>query len=171
MSIILSGDGLLTQELVHSLFEYKDGQLFRKVAPRGFKVGQKVGCVGSNGYIMTKVKNRTIAVHRLVFLMQHGYLPENIDHINGNRSDNRIENLRPCTKTENAQNQKLRSSNTSGIKGVRWYKAHKTWQVSLRVSGKETHFGYYKDIELAELVAIEARDKYHGKFANYGVSL
>lgn len=162
---------MLTQELVHSLYEYKDGELFRKVAPRGFRVGQKVGYAGSEGYIMTKVKNRTIAVHRLVFLMQHGYLPAVIDHINGNRSDNRIENLRSCTKAENSRNQRLRSTNTSGIKNVRWYKAHSTWQVSMRIDGKEKHFGYYKDLELADLVATEARDKHYGKFANHGVQL
>jgi hypothetical protein len=99
--------------------------------------------------------------------MHHGYLPYHVDHINGIKNDNRIENLRPASKAENSYNSKLKKNNTSGIKSVRWNKINKVWMVTLGVNGKAKYFGSFKDIELAELVAIEARNKYHGQFANY----
>lgn len=162
---------MLTQELVHSMFDYKDGELFRKTAPRGFKIGQKAGTVTGGGYVSIRINGKKYMAHRIVYLMQHGYMPEFIDHINNDRADNRIENLRPITKQQNAQNAKLRQNSSSGYKNVRWHKTWNSWQVAMRIDGKETNFGYYKDIELADLVATEARDKHYGKYANHGVQL
>lgn len=91
----------MTQEYAHSLFDYKDGSLYWKVrkAPH-VKIGARVGSPEVNGYQTVMVNGRNWRIHRLVFLMQYGYLPKNIDHINGNRSDNRIENLRAANDNE-----------------------------------------------------------------------
>jgi HNH endonuclease len=160
-----------SQEYLHSKFEYKDGQLYWKVATRGNRIGDKAGCSHGDGYVSVGVDGKKLMAHRIIFCMQHGYMPELVDHINGDRKNNRIENLRAATKRQNAQNTKLRGNSSTGLKNVRWHKLEKKWQVSLRIEGKETHFGYYDDVELADLVATEARDKYFGKFANHGVTL
>ena len=114
-----------------------------------------------------EIDHKSYSVHRLVWLMHHGVLPEFLDHINGNKLDNRIENLRPATKSQNNQNKRLYSNNTSGVKGVCWHKRIKKWQVNVRVNGKQKSFGFFDDIELAELVASEARNKLHGQFARH----
>jgi hypothetical protein len=104
-------------------------------------------------------------VHRLIFLLEYGYLPQEVDHINMNRADNRLENLRPANRSENQCNRRAIASNTSGYPGVSWHKQSKAWTVRLIKNGKNYRFGYFKDFELAGLVSQEARSKYHGAFA------
>ena len=101
--------------------------------------------------------------HRLVYIMHKGRAPKYIDHIDGDKQNNRIENLRSCTIQNNAHNQKLHSKNTTGVKGVT--QLGKKFRVKLWVNYKQYHLGIFDDLELAELVSIEARNKYHGHFA------
>ena len=162
---------MLTQSQVKEMFDYReDGKLIRKVkvgGPSG-AVGNVVGDHGSKTlgtrskrYITTKVNGEHWCIHRLIFLHHHGYVPEQIDHINRNSLDNRIENLRPADSSLNAINRKLFSNSTSGVKGVSWHKYQKRWFVYVDVNKKRKNIGYFNDLELAELVANEARDKYH----------
>ena len=81
--------------------------------------------------------------------------------------DNKIENLRAATHSENLKNQKLKSSNTSGQKNVGWAKREQRWRVRLTVDGKDKHIGYFKDRELADLVAMEACNLHHKEFSSY----
>jgi hypothetical protein len=158
----------MTQEYAHSLFEYKDGSLYWKVrkAPH-VKIGAKVGSPEVNGYETVYVDGRNWRIHRLVFLMQHGYLPKVLDHINGNRKDNRIENLREASHQTNAYNQNMKRNNISGIKGVSWNNDRQKWAVRVN-HNKKTYQRYVQDLELAKLVAIEMRSKLHGDYANHG---
>jgi hypothetical protein len=159
----------LTKDYLHSLFEYRDGDLFWKVKPsRPVKIGDKAGAFGAGDYLQVGINNKQYKLHRIIFVMHHGYLPEYIDHIDTNRTNNRIENLRACNRQENSHNSKTPVSNTSGMKHVRWRKQRQKWEVKLRMNKKSIYFGSYHDLELAELVAIEARNKYHGDFANHG---
>jgi hypothetical protein len=159
---------IITQDQVKDLFEYRDGVLYRKVntSPNA-RAGDKAGTLNGNGRIYTRVNSQKYLSHRIIFLMFYGYLPQFIDHIDGNPLNNRIDNLRPVTSAENNRNAKIRKNNTSGVKGVCWYKAGQKWQVQLQVDGGRKFFGYYSDIELAELVAIEARNKYHQNYARH----
>jgi hypothetical protein len=158
----------MTQEYAHSLFEYKEGSLYWKVRKATHvKIGARVGSPEVSGYETVYVDGRNWRIHRLVFLMQHGYLPKIIDHINGKRTDNRIENLRAADDNQNAHNQVLRSNNVSGIKGVSWNKDRQKWVVRVN-HNKKTYQRYVQDLELAELVAIEMRSKLHGEYANNG---
>ena len=158
----------MNYELAHSLFEYKDGDLYWKENPGPQKRDSlKTGCVGAGGYIYTNYKKTQYKHHRLIFLMHHGYLPEMVDHIDGDKTNNRIENLRACTRTQNLLNSKKPVSNTSGIKNVWWRKTRGKWEVKFKVNKVVKYFGLYDDLELAELVAIEARNKYHGEFAKH----
>ena len=99
--------------------------------------------------------------------MHNGYLPEEIDHINNTPTDNRIENLREATRMQNCHNKKITTKNKTGSKNVFWVKDRKKWRVTMRVNGKVKSFGYFYDLELADLVSQEIRNKYHNQFANH----
>lgn len=154
-------------ELLHTLFRYEDGDLIRKVSRGGSCAGEVVGSLQPDGYRTVRVNYTVHPVHRIIFVMHHGYVPEQVDHIDGDRSNNRIENLRAATPITNGYNRKNGVNNTSGTKGVTWHVSNKKWQVRINVNGKRKAFGYYDDLELAELVAVEARNKYHGAYANH----
>jgi hypothetical protein len=166
----------LTQQQLKDLFEYrKDGNLVRKVVARGpaGQVGRVVGYQTSDSsrpdkvYMATKIRGQYYAIHKLIWIWHHGAVPEQVDHINRNSVDNRIENLRLANRSENACNRKLFSNNTSGCKGVFWNKARSRWFVYVDTNKKRKNIGYFNDFELAELVSTEARDLYHGKYANH----
>jgi hypothetical protein len=160
---------MLTQKEAQECFDYKDGILYWKFrAANRIKVGSPAGSIDpSTGYHKTYVYGKFYKTHRVIFLYHHGYLPEFVDHIDGNKINNKIENLRPTTKSQNAMNQKVRADNKSGTKGVRWHKRDKKWLVELKVNSKSHSFGYFEDKELAELVAVEATNKLHQEFSAY----
>lgn len=154
--------------LLNQYFTYKNGELYNKKPRQRVTVGQKLGYVNnSDGYIKLGFKGKYYLAHRLVFMMHHGYMPNHIDHIDNNPANNRIENLREVTNTQNCQNSKKRTTNTSGYKNVNWRKDRSKWRVDIRINGKNVYFGSYDDLELADFVAQEARDKYFGKFARH----
>lgn len=163
----------LTQDKANELFEYRDGALFWKhrTISRGRKLkkgGKQITTKDAEGYLKVCVNYKYYLAHRVIWLMHYGNVPEFLDHINGNKSDNRIENLRPATKYQNSCNRKSRSDNTSGVKGVNWNKIKNRWQARIYVNKKAISLGYYKDLELAELVMMEARIKFHKEYANHG---
>ncbi len=160
---------MITKQLCDSLFAYKNGVLYWKTKlSKKIKIGNAVGSLGKDGYLSTTINYKRYFNHRIVFLMHYGYLPNYIDHINNISTDNRIENLREANKSENNYNSKLRITNVSGAKNVCWNKKQKKWIVSLGVNNQIKYFGSFNDFELADLVAIEARSKYHKQFANNG---
>jgi hypothetical protein len=160
---------MLTQKLVKHLFEYRDGQLvWKNPTNRSIPVVAVAGTWDHTGYFRTTVAGKKYKNSRLIFLYHCGYLPECVDHIDGSKTNDRIENLRPATKSQNNRNVKLRADNVTGAKGVTWDKCAAKWRVSVWSQGKQKTVGRYADIELAELVAIEARNKYHKEFANHG---
>jgi hypothetical protein len=155
----------LTQEILLKAFEYKDGNLYWKnPTSRSVKAGDEVGC-NNNGYRLARVKGKYIQTHRAIFLMHFGYLPEIIDHIDGNKSNNKIENLRAATKAQNAWNSKIASNNKSGIRGVSWNKQTSKWKVAINVDGRAIHLGRFSNIKDAQKVIESARIQYHGKYA------
>jgi hypothetical protein len=160
---------MITQNQVKELFDYRDGELYWKVKPnRKIKIGNAVGTLNLDGYLRTKINGKPYLVHRLIFLWHHGYLPTKVDHENTNRLDSRVENLRSAIGAQNNWNAKKPNTNTSGIKGVSWYKAGQKWRVQLCVEGKKKFFGYYHDIQIAKFIAETMRYKYHKEFANHG---
>ena len=158
---------MITQELIAETFEYKDGLLYWKSVAHGNKsylIGQVAGSTHKTGYRHITWMNRIHKAHRLIFMLHYGYLPKEIDHINADRSDNRIENLREATRSENQYN-KATQKNLSGHRGVSWHKKTKKWSIRVVKEGKTISCGYCDDLELAVLVAEEARAKYYGEFA------
>lgn len=160
---------MLTQQQIIDLFEYKDGHLYWKQSTSTkIKEGSLAGSLSNRGYYQVGVGKKTYLVHRIAFLYVHGWLPETLDHVDGNRQNNRIENLRPATRAQNNRNARVRKDSVSGVKNVKWHKPLKKWLVSLRIDNKPSHIGVFEDLELANLVASEFRDKYHGEFARHG---
>jgi hypothetical protein len=151
----------MNQALLKELFDYKDGNLFWK------KTKKQITNIEPIGYVRVCLNKKQYKAHRVIFLMHHGYLPEFIDHIDGNKLNNKIENLRPATKQQNNQNRGIQKNNKSGAKGVCWSKATNKWRIQININNKKEYFGVYEDLELAELVAIEARNKYHNNFARH----
>lgn len=157
----------VNQSYLQEIFEYRDGNLYWAVKfADKIQIGSLVGHI-NKGRRYTKINKKDYQISRLVFCYHHGYFPKLVDHIDGNPLNNKIENLRACTITENNYNSKKPKSNTSGSKNVRWDKARHKWRVEIGVNGKKKTIGRFKDFEFAELVAIEARDKFHKEFANH----
>jgi hypothetical protein len=158
---------MLIQETVKHLFDYKDGVLYWKESRKGgcskgdaaSAIRGRYGVVGINGVYYS--------THRVIFLYHHGYLPDRVDHRDGNPFNNRIENLRECTHSENMRNRKINKNNKSGCKGVTWDKEESKWRVRLSLDGKRIHLGRFSSYEEAEAAANNARDFYHGEFARY----
>lgn len=156
---------MLTYELVRELFYYDDGFLFRrKDASNQARAGDLAGYKHHSGYWYVGLLGRKYGVHRIVFLYHNGYLPKYVDHKDTNPSNNKIENLRECTKAQNCQNS-FSSNNKSGCKGVYFRKDKSQWRVCIAKENKRYNFGSHDDFELAELIANEARDMLHGEFA------
>ena len=158
----------ITQSLLHELFDYIDGNLIWKVdKSRQVKVGDIAGHLDTFGYICVGIDNKLYKAHRLIYLYHNGYLPPCLDHIDGNKSNNKIDNLRSASTSQNQMNIRLSTKNTSGTKGVTWNKKSKKWLVRVRAESKEHCFGYFDDKELAKSVAIDATNKIHKEFSSY----
>lgn len=155
---------------ITEFLEYRDGDLIWKVDRNNkAKAGQKAGFLHNRGYWQVEINGERHLAHRLIFFLHYEYWPEEVDHINGNKLDNRIENLRPATRACNEWNQAMRSTNTSGVKNVDWHKAKEKWRVRIRVKTQRIFIGHFDDLELAKQAAIKARSILHGEFANHGI--
>lgn len=159
---------ILSQALVRHLFDYKDGALYWKnpPSPSPVKVGARAGTFSATtGYRQVSIHCRLVMEHRVIFLWHTGTLPAQVDHIDRDRCNNRIENLRAATVNENRYNSSSKRNNKSGVRNVWWDNSRKKWRVAVRKDGQIVFSARFDDLELAELVAIEARSKYHGEFA------
>jgi hypothetical protein len=154
---------MITQELVKSLFDYDSntGVFKRKVTvSNNAKAGQIINKTDFEGYLKVAINKKSFKVHRLIWIYLYGEFPKDtIDHINGIRHDNRIENLRECTAAENLQNKKFFKNNTTGYKGV--VKKGNKFVAQIGFNGKCKHLGYFFKAEDAHKAYCEAGIKYH----------
>lgn len=167
LELDFTGTGELSVDLLHELFEYVDGTLVRKAStgPRAL-AGTAAGCLDAR-YVRVEINHKSYRIHRLIFLMHHGYLPKNVDHIDNNSLNNRIENLRGASKSENCWNQGVSLTNTSGYKGVSFSKAAGKWRVQVSQHGKKHWGGHHDTAEEANEAAMALREKLHGEFARH----
>ena len=159
---------MITREKIIQLFDYKDGNLYwKKSTNNRVKNGQIAGSKLPLGYRIIGINGKNYLMHRLIFMLFNDYIPKKIDHIDGNPNNNKIENLREANDAQNSYNAKLRKDNTTGCKGVIWHKWAKKWRVIVKAKRKVIYSGYFDNLELADLVAQEARHKFHGDFAKH----
>jgi hypothetical protein len=160
----------MTIEDLKSTFIHRDGNLYRKQTTKGGKPGAKLGCDSGYGYIRVYFKGKRVTVHKIIWMMHNGKIPTGmqIDHINGIRNDNRLENLRLVTNKENHRNKKKPKTNTSGHIGVSWKSERNKWAASIFLGGKSGNFlGYFDNIEDAIARRKQAELEY-GFHPNHG---
>lgn len=116
--------------------------------------------INARGYVVSTNQEK-VYMHRLIMGNPNGC----VDHINGDKSDNRRCNLRVCTQRENTMNSKISKNNTSGYKGVSWNKALCKWQAYIMVNYRRKHLGYHSDRSYAAQVYNSAAVKHFGEYA------
>lgn len=149
-------------------FDYVNGDIFwKRVNPKCYSVkpGDKAGSINLSGAMCLKLDGKNLLNHRVIFAMHHGYMPEFVDHADGNRLNNKIENLRDATKTENGQNSKRSKANTSGVKGVDFHDGK--WRARVVVNGLSKHVGHFNTTEEAAFAIKMFRESNHKQFARH----
>jgi hypothetical protein len=144
---------------------YVDGMLLWVKPPVGWiHVGDRAGCLGVR-YRTLKVKKHYYGEHRVIWLMHHGRMPLEIDHVDGDPVNNRIENLRECTRSQNNQNRKQNSRpTTSRYKGVFYNTQKKKWQATIHLV-KRKHLGFFDSEDDAAAAYDRAALDIFGEFA------
>ncbi len=162
----------LTLERLNEVLEYHPNNPAR--APRftrrvltsnRVKIGDIAGRIG-DGYRLISIDGQQHYEHHLVWFIETGAWPtKELDHKNTVPGDNRFENLREATRSQNEANKPLRCDNTSGLKGVSWDRRRKLWRASIRVNGRHIFLGYFDCKAAAHFIYVIAADKHFGKFA------
>lgn len=128
--------------------------------------GKQAGSITKTGYMRTWLGPTKYKMHRVAWAIYHGEWPDQIDHINGDRADNRIDNLRNVSKRENSLNHRLRPDNKSGCPGVNWHASGK-WIAQIRDAGKYVYLGSFANLEDAVSARKEAEARF-GYHKNHG---
>lgn len=161
---------MITQKYLKEYFIYKDGHLlWNKINYKSNrKIGDKLGTVNNLGYRICGLRGKIYLVHRLIWLYHFNELPKEIDHIDGNKANNDINNLRPALREQNVFNSTLYSKGTStGIKGIYWDKKANLYQAQVVAYGKR-HRKCFKSLEEAKSWLQTTRETLHGEFTNHG---
>ncbi len=177
----------ITREYLSECFSYdkKTGFLHWKVRPVGhFKNERAMNAINSkmagrlaqsslNGrYHLVAVNSKFYLCHRIVWFLHHGAWPdEDIDHINGNKVDNRIENLRPVSRSQNMSNVGMQKNNKSGFIGVFWETRAGKWKAVVAKNKKNISLGLFECPVEAAIAYNEAALKYHGSYAQKKVNI
>lgn len=156
---------MITHKEALEVYEYKDGNLYWKVARPSCGLGKRVGSPNKKGYIRTRYKGEYLYLHRLIFLYHHGYMPKQVDHINGNKADNRIENLRESSQSQNMWNRKTNKNSKTGIKGVTPFR--NKFRARVTANYKPHTIGYFDTIEEAKRAIENYRNQLHKEFARH----
>lgn len=150
----------MTKDEINKLFEYKDGGLYWKVdnpqGPVGTRAGKDCGLRGREIGFNKKVHKE----HRLVFILHHGFIPKFIEHVNGNKKDNRIENLQACSRQPNGWN----SIGSMARKSLKWrgvYRKGVQWEASISHEGQRISLGVFDDEKEAASTYNIAAKKYY----------
>ena len=156
---------MLTQERLKELLDYdpETGVFVWKVnRGRTAKAGTPAGNKNHDGYNRIMVDGKHYMAHRLAWFYVYGVWPANeLDHINRERGDNKISNLRKASRLENMWNRARHSNNTSGYAGVSWSKLHNKWRADIQVNGKGKHLGLFNTPEEAHTAYLAAKEELH----------
>lgn len=153
---------MLTQELVRKVFHYDPttGGLIRR---SGIMAGLTAGGKNAKGYWVVYVNGTRHYAHRVIWLYVYGVLPRQVDHINRDKADNRLANLREATDAQNQANNGPQKNNRSGFRGVSPSKGK--WRAVVTVNAKQKWLGYYDTPEEAAAAYRRAAVEAFGEFA------
>ena len=159
----------ITQYELHKQVYYDPvtGWFIWKISKRGRKNG-RIGCVCPSGYRQVSVNKAKYLEHRLAWFYMTGEWPHMIDHINRNRADNRWNNLRLASNSQNIANSRVYKTNTSGYRGVIFEKNRQKYRASIMINGKRNYLGRFDDLDEAYIEYVKASQKHFGEFANVG---
>lgn len=157
----------ITHLYIKEIFDVVDGQFVRiKKTSKNIDVGAIAGCKRKDGYLVVRVNDVLHLAHRLSWFWHYGVWPVDlIDHIDGDKANNRIENLRESTKVTNGYNRGSQKNSSHGFKGVTFNKNNQKYMARISVNKKPIYLGYFDSYEKAHLAYCEASKKYHGEFA------
>lgn len=164
---------LPTVERVRELLDYDPvtGALRWRVTRGPARAGMVAGNINSGlrgGYRVVMVDGKSCRAHRIAWAIYYGEHPvKDIDHIDGNRSNNAISNLRLATQSQNNANMRLFKNSTSGVKGVTWDKRRNCWRAHIVFEGKQRHLGRYPSREQAAAARRVAAERLYGAFARH----
>lgn len=161
---------MLTVERVRSLFDYDPatGEFRRRVKMGNQPAGCRPGTTMPNGYLTISVDGRHCLAHRLAWFYVHGEWPHPyIDHIDRDRQNNAIANLRIATQSQNNANMGLPKDNKSGVKGVWWEASRQRWTARIRKDGRIHHLGRFISIEEAAAAYAAASSRMFGEFGGF----
>jgi hypothetical protein len=160
----------INQELALNIWCYnsKNGKLYWKINKFRARKGHEAGNIKPDGYVQVIYNYKYYYAHRLIWLMEYGEWPENfIDHIDHDRSNNKIENLRSVTHLQNVKNSNRSINNNSGFTGVCWDDKNNKWRSFINNEGNRIHLGRFLSFEEAVRARIEAEALY-GYHENHG---
>lgn len=158
----------ISQKKLKSIFDYnkETGDLTRKTNSK--KAGWKHKNQWGKCYIRTQIKKDTMYAHNIIFIIITGALPNGVcDHIDGNGLNNKWDNLRDVTQSQNCKNTKKAKSNTSGVTGVNWHKIKKKWRVRIATKKGRVIIGDYSCFDEAVKARKQAEIK-HNYHPNHG---
>jgi hypothetical protein len=159
----------LRKDEIEKLFEYREGALYWKIrVANKCPAGKRAGSISVGKYRKIMINGKNYYEHRIIYFLHYGYMPKVVDHINGCPDDNRIENLRDCTSSQNQYNKRLSKTSKSGVKGVCWSYVAKKWIAQITTNKKRKYIGSFDSLLDAEVAINNARRKFHGEFANEG---
>lgn len=150
-----------------SLFAATEKNIKRSCAVWNVRYANKeaLSRIGVHGYPSGTIFNKGVLAHRVIWALVTGeWPPGEIDHIDGNRANNRFDNLRAVTRRQNAKNIGKMSTNTSGVKGVCWHRVAKKWLAQINVDCTHIHLGLFTDITDAAKAYERASEEMHGNF-------
>ena len=159
---------LPSKERLLSLLEYDcNTGLLKWKKQKQSRVNGKIAGYKSRNYIKVQIDGAEFMAHRLVWRLVTGVDPGSaqIDHINGDKHDNRFLNLRLASNAQNAMNRRASTRNSSGYKGVSYCKRRSKWIATIRIDGKSVYLGGYSTAELAHMAYCKAAAELHGEFA------
>ncbi|NDC49514.1 MAG: HNH endonuclease [Micrococcales bacterium] len=137
-----------TQEYLKAIFEYNpvDGVVRWNICRSNMVKGARAGCINKSGYIVVTVDSKTYRLTRLIWIYMFGHIPDDfhVDHINGNKIDNRLCNLRLVTNKQNQENRPAPRNTSSGYRGVTWHKACSKWMARICHHGKRETIGFFE---------------------------
>jgi hypothetical protein len=168
----MSATDFITQSRLKQLLHYDPhtGVFTWKVRPSNcIRVGDVAGR-NCNGYVRIQINSVRHYAHRLAFLYMLGKVPDEVDHINHTRDDNRWCNLRAATSSVNSKNQSMNKTNTSGITGVGWSAQCNKWHAQIKINGKSINLGRFHDLNKAKAARRQAESD-HGFHANHGAAV